>query len=62
MINGIVYNKWDDFKFEIVKFQFLYEDVPRSRSYCVYISHLSYVSDFYDSMQFLTAKLIKEGY
>ena len=37
--NGIVsskiYDKWDDFKFEIVNFPFLDGDVPRSTSYCV---------------------------
>ena len=35
--NGIVsskiYDKWDDFNFEIVNFQFLDGDVPRSTSY-----------------------------
>ena len=39
--NGIVsskiYDKWDDFNFEIVNFLFL-GDVPRSPSYAVYIS------------------------
>ena len=42
--NGIVsskiYDKQDDFNFEIVNFHFLDEDVPRSPSYGVYISHL----------------------
>ena len=42
--NGIVsskiYNKWDDFNFEIVNFTFLDGDVPRSPSYGVYISQL----------------------
>ena len=37
--NGIVsseiYNKWDDFNFEIVNFPFLDGDVPRSPSYGV---------------------------
>ena len=40
--NGIVsskiYDKWDDFNFEIVNFPFLDGDVPRSPSYGVYIS------------------------
>ena len=40
--NGIVfskiYDKRDDFNFEIVNFPFLDEDVPRSPSYGVYIS------------------------
>ena len=42
--NGIVsskmYDKWDDFNFEIVNFAFLDGDVPRSHSYGVYISQL----------------------
>ena len=36
----ILYNKSDDFNFEIVNFQFLDGDVSRSPSYCVYISQL----------------------
>ena len=55
--NGIVsskiYDKRDDFNFEIVNFPFLDADVPRSPSYGVYISPLirfsrvcSYVDDF----------------
>ena len=42
--NGIVsskiYDKRDDFNFEIVNFPFLNGDVPRSPSYGVYISQL----------------------
>ena len=42
--NGIVsskmYDKWDDFNFEIVNFPFLDGDVPRSPSYGVYNSQL----------------------
>ena len=42
--NGIVsskiYDKWNDFNFEIVNFPFLDGDVPRSPSYAVYISQL----------------------
>ena len=55
--NGIVsskiYDKRDDFNFEIVNFPFLDGDVPRSPSYGVYIYQLirfsrvcSYVDDF----------------
>ena len=33
-----IYDKNDDFNFEIVKFPFLDDDVPRSTSYGVYIS------------------------
>ena len=71
--NGIVsseiYNKWDDFNFEIVNFPFLDGDVPRSPSYGVYISQLirfarvcSNVGDFNNRNLFLTAKLLKQGY
>ena len=42
--NGIIltkiYEKWDDFNFEIVNFLFIDGDVPRSCSYGVYISQL----------------------
>ena len=48
-----MYDKRDDFDFEIVKFPFLDGDVPRSTSYRVYISQLirfarasSFVADF----------------
>ena len=71
--NGIVsskiYDKWDDFNFEIVNFPFLDGDVPRSPSYGVYISQLirfarvcSNVDDFNYRNLFLTAKLLKQGY
>ena len=71
--NGIVsskiYDKQDDFNFEIVNFPFLDGDVPRSPSYGVYISQLirfarvcSNVDDFNNRNLFLTAKLLKHGY
>ena len=48
-----IYNKRDDFDFDIVNFPFLDGDVPRSASYGVYISQLirfarvsSHVDDF----------------
>ena len=70
--NGIVsskiYDKRDDFNFEIVNFPFLDGDVPRSPSYGVYISQLirfarvcSNVDDFNNRNLFLTAKLLKQG-
>ena len=44
ILNGLfsskIYDKWDDFNFEIVHFSFLGGDVPRSPSYGVYISQL----------------------
>ena len=71
--NGIVsskiYDKRDDFNFEIVNFPFLDGDVPRSPSYGVYISQLirfarvcSNVDDFNNRNLFLTAKLLKQGF
>ena len=71
--NGIVsskiYDKRDDFNFEIVNFPFLDGDVPRSPSYGVYISQLirfarvcSNVDDFNNINLFLTTKLLKQGY
>ena len=71
--NGIVsskiYDKRDDFNFEIVNFPFLDGDVPRSPSYGVYISQLirfakvcSNVDDFNNRNLFVTAKLFKQGY
>ena len=71
--NGIVsskiYDKRDDFNFEIVNFSFLDGDDPRSLSYGVYISQLirfarvcSNVKDFNNRNFFLTAKLLKQGY
>ena len=58
-----MYDKRDDFNFEIVNFPFLDGDVPRSPSYGVYISQLirfarvcSIVDDFNNRNLFLTAK------
>ena len=73
LTNGIVsskiYDKRDDFNFEMVNFPFLDEDVPCSPSYGVYISQLicfarvfSNVDDFNNRNLFLTAKLLKQGY
>ena len=71
--NGIVsskiYDKRDEFNFEIVNFLFLDGDDPRSPSSGVYISQLvgfarvfSNVDDFNNRNLFLTAKLLKQGY
>ena len=70
LTNGIVsskiYDKQDDFNFEIINFPFLNGDVPRSPSYGVYISQLirfarvcSYNDAFNNRNLFLTAKLLK---
>ena len=36
----LIYDKWDDFDFDIVNFEFLDSDVPRAPSYGIYISQL----------------------
>ena len=69
--NGIfsskIYDKWDDFNFEIVNFPFLDGYVPGSPFCGVYISQLIYFAkvcsnndDFNNRNLFLTAKLIKQ--
>ena len=62
-----MYDKRDDF--DIVNFQFLYCDVPRSTSYGVYISQFirfvrvsSHVNDFNNRNRVLKAKHLKQGY
>ena len=67
--NNIVSTKIYDFDFEIVNFQFLDGDVPRSTSYGVHISQLirfarasSYVTDFNTCNKSLTQKHLKQGY
>ena len=71
--NGIVstkiYDQRDDFYVEIVNFPFLDGDVPRPLSSGVYISQLtrvarvcSHVDDFNNRNNFLSSKLLKQGY
>ena len=62
-----IYDKRDDYDFEIVNFPFLDGDVPRSTSYGVYISQLirftrvsSHVADFNARNKWLTQKLLKQ--
>ena len=69
MVSSKIYDKRDDFNFEIVNFPFFDGDVSRSPSYGVYISQLirfarvcSYVEEFNNRNLFLTAKLLKQGY
>ena len=69
IVSTKIYDKRDDFDFEIVNFSFLDGDVPRSTSYGVYISQLirfarasSYVADFNTRNKLLTQKLLKQGY
>ena len=64
-----IYDKRDDFDFDIVIFPFLDGDVPHSTSYGVYISQLirfarvsSHVDDFNTRNKVLTAKLLRQGY
>ena len=68
-VSSKIYDKQDDFNFEIVIFPFLDGDVPLSPSKGVYISQLirfarvcSKVDDFSNSNLFFTAKLSKQGY
>ena len=62
-----IYDKRDDFHFDIVNFPFL--DVPRRTPYGVYISQLirfardsSNLNDFNYRNKALTAKLLRQGY
>ena len=69
IVSSKIYDKRDDFDFEIVNFTFLDGDVPRSTSYGVYISQLihfarasSYITDFSTRKKLLNRKLLKQGY
>ena len=64
-----IYDKRDNFNFDIVNFLFFVGDVPQRSSYGVYISQLirfarasSHGTDFNSRNKFLTAKLLKQGY
>ena len=64
-----IYDKGDDFDFDIVNFPFLHGDVPRSTSCGVYISQLirfaresSHVDDFNTRNKVLTANILRQGY
>ena len=68
-VSSKMYDKCNDFDFDIVNFPFLDGDVPRSTSYGVYISQLiwfarvsSLVADFNARNKSLTAKLLQQGY
>ena len=69
IVSTKIYDKPDDFNFEIVNFPFLDGDVPHRPSYGVYISQLnrfarasSHVTAFNNRNNFLIAKLLKQGY
>ena len=64
-----IFDKRDDFDFDIVNFRFLDCGVPRSKSCGVYISQLIrfarvsiHVDDFNARNKVLTAKLLRQGY
>ena len=68
-VSSKIYDKRDDFNFDIVNFPFLDGDVPRRPSYGVYISQLirfarvcSHFDDFNTRNKCLTAKLLKQVY
>ena len=68
-VSSKIYDKRDDFDFDIVNFPFLDGDVPRRASYGVYISQLirfarvcNHVTDFNARNKSLTAKLLQQGY
>ena len=69
IVSSKIYDKRDDFNFEIVNFSFLDGEVPRYPSYGVYILQLirfarvcSNVDDFNNRNLFVTAKFLKQGY
>ena len=68
-VSSKIYDKRDDFDFDIVNFPFLDGDVPRSASYGVYISQLimfarvcNHVEDFSARNKCLTANFFQQGY
>ena len=68
LFSSKIYDKRDNFDFDIVNFPFLDGDIPRSTSYGVYISQLirfarasSHVADFNARNKSLTAKLLQQG-
>ena len=68
-VSSKIYDKRDDFDFDIVNFPFLDGDVPRRASYGVYLSQLIrfatvciHVTDFNARNKCLTAKLLQQGY
>ena len=64
-----IYDKRDDFDFDLVNFLCLDGDIPRPTSYGVYISQLvrfarklSHIADFDTRNKMLKAKFLKQGY
>ena len=68
MVSTKIYDKRDEFNFDILNLPFLDGDVPQRPAYGVNISQLirfarasSHVTDFNNRNEFLTAKLLKQG-
>ena len=65
-VSSKIYDKRDDFDFDIVKFPFLDGDVPRRASYISQLIRFarvcSHVTDFNARNKSLTAKLLQQGY
>ena len=68
IVSTKIYDKGDDFDFEIVNFPFLDGEFPRSTSYGVYISQLirfarasSYVTDFNTRNKLLTQHILNKA-
>ena len=68
-VSSKIYDKRDEFDFDMLNFPFLDGDVPRRASYGVYISQLirfarvcNHVTDFNARNKCLTAKLLQQGY
>ena len=64
-----LYDKRDDFNFNIVNFPYLCSNIPKSPAYGVYVSQLiryarasSLYEDFISRSRLLTSKLLKQGY
>ena len=64
-----LYDKRDDFSFNIVNFPFLSSNIPQTSAYGVYVSQLiryarasSAYSDFLVRSRLLTSKLLGQGY
>ena len=68
-VSSIIYDKRDNFDFDIVNVPFIDGDVPRATSYGASISQLirfarvsSHVVDFNTRYKILNAKLLKQGH
>ena len=69
IVTSKIYDKRDDFNFNIVNYPHLDGDVPRTTSYGVYMSQLvrfarvcGKVEDFNDRNKFITSKLLQQGF